>query len=112
MAAADDELPHQVIITNAVFGESESLYDNCWHDIVLTSMGIPGVVLGILALYYWSGRTLQAYGFLLQTAICVALAAAVFAQASNGLKFGIFCALLFSLSWGPNVSTYADCGCG
>ena len=109
---AADWLPRQVVITNAVFGESESLYDNCWHDIVLMCTGIPGVVLAIFALYYWSGRTLQAYGFLLQTATCVALAAAVLAKASSGLKFGLFCALEFSLAFGPYVSTYADCGCG
>jgi hypothetical protein len=38
------------------------------------------------------------------------LAAAVLAKASSGLKFGLFCALEFSLAFGPNVSTYADCG--
>lgn len=97
---------NQVLITNAVFGSDDALFDNCWQNIVLTAMGLPGVVLAILALYRWSSRKLQILGFVLMGCTSAGLALAVLLDASEATKFGCFCAILFSMNWGPNVSTY------
>ena len=51
---------NQVTITKAVFGSADALFDNAWQNIVLTAMGLPGVLLAILWLRLgYSSRALQ-----------------------------------------------------
>ena len=97
---------NQVVITDEVFGKGEALFDNFWQNIVLTAMGLPGVVLAIGALLRWSSLRLQGIGFAALVLSCVALALAVSLDATERVKFALFCVLVFSLNWGPNVSTY------
>lgn len=51
---------NQVMITDAVFGDADALVDVCWQNIVLSAMGLPGVLLGIGWLWRGSPRMLQA----------------------------------------------------
>jgi len=98
---------NQVDITQSVFGKNESLFDSCWQNAVLTAMGLPGVILAILALYRFSSRALQLWGFALILAVSLALAAAhAYAPHSTSANFALFCLLIFALNFGPNVSTY------
>ena len=97
---------NQVAITDSVFGKADALFDNCWQNIVLSGMGLPGVVSAVLLLKRWSSRKLQLFGFGFLALACTALATAVYADASNGVKFAAFAVLLFALNWGMNVSTY------
>lgn len=98
---------NQVAITQAVFGKSDTLFDECWQNIVITAMGIPGVLLAML----WtrvglSSRALNLYGFALFVAACLAFAGAVRAGASSSVQFALFCVLYGVLNFGPNLSTY------
>ena len=46
-----------------MFGSDSGLFDNCWHNIVLACIGVPGVVVAILQLEWLGNKQLMAYGF-------------------------------------------------
>ena len=80
-------------------------------QIIALSMGIPACLLAILTLRAIGSKRLQVYGFFF-IAICFILMAALFKPLSHGdmkntnALFAIYCVLLFSLSYGPNLTTY------
>ena len=82
--------------------------------VVLTAMGLPGVILAILALFRMSSRSLQLWGFLLILVVSLALAAAnKYAKHSTTTNFCLFCLLIFALNFGPNVRCHTRrCTCG
>lgn len=78
------------------------------QELLAMSMGIPACILTIVLLKRVGTKALQVWGFVLIAAMFVLLAA-LFAplkySSPQGL-FAVYCALLFSLSFGPNVTTY------
>mmetsp|Transcript_67419 Transcript_67419/g.119672 ORF Transcript_67419/g.119672 Transcript_67419/m.119672 type:complete len:467 (+) Transcript_67419:88-1488(+) len=103
---------NQVDITDRVFGNGNSLWNNCWQNVVLSAVGVPGVASAVSLLMCWSSRKLQIAGFAATVLGCGLLALAVWLNASITVKFLLFCLLLFVLNWGINVSTYtlpAEC---
>lgn len=103
---------NQVIITDRVFGNGNSLWDDCWQNMILSGVGLPGVVLGVAWLKYSTSRKLQIAGFAAIAVVSGFLALSVRLHASTSVKFTCFCLLLFTINWGANVSTYtlpAEC---
>jgi len=80
-------------------------------QIIALSMGIPACLCAIATLRMVGTKRLQVYGFLL-IAFCFILLAALFKPLSHGkykntdALFAVYCMLLFSLSYGPNLTTY------
>lgn len=104
------------IIENA-FGASDSAFSVLGQNLIAAAVGVPGVVLAIVALPRLGAKALQAYGFILLTMICGGMATVMFLDpmsnssgvgastpTSAWLQFGMLCALIFGLNWGPNVS--------
>jgi PHS family inorganic phosphate transporter-like MFS transporter len=78
------------------------------QELIGLSMGIPACFLTIFLLYYVSIKDLQIYGFLF-IAFCFILLAGLYdylKEESPVLLYVIYCILLFSLCFGPNVTTY------
>jgi len=81
------------------------------QQLIALGMGIPACLCAILALRYIGTKRLQVYGFLF-IAFCFVLLACLFAPLAHGKHknpdalFAVYCLLLFSLSWGPNLTTY------
>lgn len=80
-------------------------------QIIALSMGIPACLCAIATLRLVGTKRLQVYGFLL-IAFFFVLLAALFKPLSHGeykntnALFAVYCMLLFSLSYGPNLTTY------
>jgi PHS family inorganic phosphate transporter-like MFS transporter len=77
-------------------------------ELIALSMSIPAMILSIYCLRWMTIKNLQIAGFGL-ILFCFMLLGGLF----NTLKgsqsdalFGIYCLLLFSLSFGPNLSTF------
>lgn len=78
------------------------------QNLIGLSMAIPAMLLSILLLNYVSTKTLQIAGFIL-IAVMFTLLASTFVPLKNNngdLLFGLYCLLLFSLSFGPNLTTF------
>lgn len=78
------------------------------QELLAMGMGIPACILTILLLKRVGTKALQVWGFVLIAAMFVLLAALfepLKYSSPQGL-FAVYCALLFSLSFGPNVTTY------
>ena len=77
------------------------------HELIALSMGIPASLLTIFLLSYFSTKQLQVYGFLL-IAVCFFALAGLFnvLQPYPSALYTLYCLLLFSLSFGPNVTTF------
>ena len=114
---------NQPAIIEQAFGTADSAYSVLWQNLLAASVGIPGVVLAIVVLPKLGAKALQAYGFILLSVVCAAMAALNFAdpQIANSSAnhsqdgpneqgtspwalFGTLCAVIFALNWGPNVS--------
>ncbi|RYG66425.1 hypothetical protein EON64_09765, partial [archaeon] len=78
------------------------------QQLIGLSLGVPACVLSIYCLTFMSTRSLQVWGFMI-IAFCFLLLAVLFVplrdSSSDGL-FAVYCALLFSLSFGPNLTTF------
>ena len=80
-------------------------------QVIALSMGIPACITAIWALKYLGTKRLQVFGFFF-IATCFVVLAALFKPLSHGRMentdalFAVYCILLFSLSWGPNLTTY------
>ena len=115
---------NQPQIIENTFGSADSAYSVLWQNLVAASVGVPGVVLAIVALPKLGAKALQAYGFLLLTLVCAGMATLFFIDPESGggnstnttssstggasapspwIQFGMLCALIFALNWGPNV---------
>lgn len=77
------------------------------QELIGLSMGIPACILTIYALHHITPKYLQIYGFLF-IALCFSLLALLYitAPGESSALFFVYCLLLFSLSFGPNVTTY------
>jgi PHS family inorganic phosphate transporter-like MFS transporter len=75
-------------------------------EIVALAMGIPGVVVTILAQEFFTTKQIQVTGFLLSAVFFVVMAVVIWEQSSTATMFGVYCGLLFSLSFGANVTTF------
>mmetsp|Transcript_797 Transcript_797/g.795 ORF Transcript_797/g.795 Transcript_797/m.795 type:complete len:482 (-) Transcript_797:144-1589(-) len=79
-----------------------------WKEVIALAMGIPGVLLTILLMPYYSLRMLQIYGFILMSLMFVIMAFTFFPlkESAPDVLFVLYCFLLFSLQFGPNTTTY------
>jgi len=125
-------------ILESIFGASDDLLAVAWQSLVVGLFGVPGVLAAMILvrpapeegaaewdysargwlpaaldrrLCGWTARDLNVYGFAAQILTFGAMGAAYSVYGTGGapqLKFAIFCAIQFSLSWGPNVGTYVQ----
>lgn len=97
----------QPVLLNSVFGKQETLFANCWQNIVLNLMGIPGVIFAIALLKPLGAESLQVWGFVAILVACIALGVGEYLQPDNSsLNFALMCTLILALNWGVNISTY------
>lgn len=82
------------------------------QEVIGLTMGIPACLLAIYSLRVMSIKQLQVRGFVF-IALCFGLLAALFSPLKNGAGdagknslFFVYCLLLFSLSYGPNLTTF------
>lgn len=98
---------NQPEILRAVFGKADGLPSLCLQNLAVSAFGLPGVLLAIAALRPLGTKPLQAWGFgLIALCACAFALSNRLAPTSVGLNFALTCALITSLNWGPNVSTY------
>jgi PHS family inorganic phosphate transporter-like MFS transporter len=93
-------------IVHDIFGSSESLVQNCYHNLLLGMMGLPGVLSAINQLEHLGTKRLMAYGFIFLSLISFSLALAMEVGDWKWLNFGFTALLIFGLNWGCNVATY------
>lgn len=86
----------------------ESVRRLAGQQLIALGMGLPACVLTILLLRPVGTKALQVYGFALMTVMFVLLALTFDALKTTAPQslYAIYCLLLFSLSFGPNVTTY------
>ena len=78
------------------------------QQLIALSMGLPACILAIYSLRLISIKSLQVWGFFIIAAMFILLACLFYPlkeKSSDGL-FAIYCMLLFSLSFGPNLATF------
>jgi len=99
-------------ILSRVLGEEGGLIEGAWREVLVASMGIPGVICAIWMIEPMGGpKPLQGWGFVLIGAACSMLSFFYSGANSTSLvsKWGSFvscCLLIFALNWGVNVSSY------
>eukprot|EP00052_Salpingoeca_macrocollata_P012287 m.95147 g.95147 ORF g.95147 m.95147 type:complete len:475 (-) comp18413_c0_seq1:65-1489(-) len=92
-----------------IFGDSDSLFDLCWQSVVVSTMGIPACIIGVLLLQPKGARWLNIYGFYFIAVMFGALALAYNLTKDDeqkALKFVLFGLVTFALNFGPNIATY------
>jgi MFS transporter, PHS family, inorganic phosphate transporter len=81
------------------------------QQLIALGMGIPACLCAIATLKAVGTKKLQVWGFVF-IAVCFVFLATLFAPLSHGKNenhnalFVCYCFLLFSLSYGPNLTTY------
>jgi len=85
---------------------SKSLVSNIWHDLIVSSLAIPGVLVGLCSLNRIGIRKLQIYGFIVICVTSSLLAASSAYGVDDILLLVLSCLLIFSLNWGCSFSTY------
>lgn len=85
---------------------SKSLVSNIWHDMIVSSLAIPGVLVGLCSLNRIGIRKLQIYGFIVICVTSSLLAASSAYGVDDILLLVLSCLLIFSLNWGCSFSTY------
>lgn len=98
---------NQPVILESVFGRADGAWDTSVQSIVAASFGLPGVLLAIGNLRCWGSKRLQHWGFVSNAVTAAAFAGfSALAPENKVANFSVFCLLVTSLNWGPNVSTY------
>jgi PHS family inorganic phosphate transporter-like MFS transporter len=94
-------------ILKNILGDDEGIVPVCWHALVSNAMGIPGVIATIALYRYLGTKNLQILGFILSAVAYVLLALGFFfARHDYNLLFATYCFLIFTLNFGPNVTTF------
>jgi MFS transporter, PHS family, inorganic phosphate transporter len=94
-------------ILRRVFGNGDGVFNNCWQNILLTAMGLPGVILAILQMERLGAKRLMTWGFIMIFVTCLTLSMTLlFLPHSIVVNFSITCCLILILNWGCNVATY------
>jgi len=96
----------QPAILARVFGKGDGLFAICWQCLVISSMGIPAVVLAIWALKAMTSKQLQAWGFVFIGVIFAVFGVLLKFTDQKWASFAVLSMLIASVNWGPNVSTY------
>jgi PHS family inorganic phosphate transporter-like MFS transporter len=91
-----------------IFGEESTLLSVCWQSMLVTGLGLPGALSGVLLLRPMGARWLCLYGLWLMALAFVVLAAVYEVRPTGlaGLKFALFAVLTFTLNTGPGVATF------
>jgi len=90
---------------------NEAIHRVALQQLIALSMGIPACIGAIYTLKFTSLKSLQVWGFIF-IAFCFTLLACLFAPLSRGklentdALFAVYCLLLFSLTYGPNLTTF------
>ena len=86
-----------------------SISDKAWHNSLAFGLGIPACLLTIWLMQKGhSLKSLQIYGFLMIAAFFILMACLfdVLKDENPDALFAVYCFLLFSLSFGPNTTTF------
>lgn len=88
---------------------NDSVGSKSWHNVIAFSMGIPACLITIALMSYgYSLKNIQISGFIM-IAFFFVLMACTYDSLKNtdtDALFTIYCFLLFSLSFGPNTTTF------
>ena len=87
----------------------ESLRHVTGMELLALAMSVPAILASIYALKHVSIKNLQVWGFVF-IVVCFALLGGLFdmlkSSGNSDALYAIYCLLLFSLSFGPNLSTF------
>ena len=96
-----------------IFGKAASLVQICQRSILVNAMGLPATLLTIYLLRTHGLRTLQFWGFFVMALAFAALgvlyrllSGPTSTAPQHQILLGIFCVIMFTLYFGPNVTTF------
>lgn len=94
-------------ITQMIWGDSSSVFDVIWHNIILNSIGIPGCYMGILVLRQMGVKWLQFWGFmgLAFSAFLLAATAGVL-EGYYWAQLALLAVVNFYINWGCSITTF------
>lgn len=86
---------------------SQTLFDTALQGAITNLLGLPACFGAIMLIEKLGSKTLNIIGFIAIAVFCLAFAIVYEVAASNtSLLFGLYCGLVFSLNFGPNIGTY------
>ncbi|GAB5371588.1 hypothetical protein AAMO2058_001593100 [Amorphochlora amoebiformis] len=90
-----------------IFGKHETIPKQAWQNIVVSAAGIPAIMLGIYCQQRFGTKSVQIAGFVF-IGVVFMLLGVLWKPLDNSpySVFGIYILLLFSLNWGPNITTF------
>jgi len=94
-------------ILESIFGDDNDVQPISYQAILSNAMGLPAIYITILCCKRWPSKFVQEIGFILIAVAYVALAILMMTDDhSTYLVFTFYCALIFMLNAGPNVTTF------
>ncbi|EPR61847.1 transporter, major facilitator family protein [Toxoplasma gondii ME49] len=94
-------------ITQSIWGNSSSVTDVIWQNIILNGMGIPGCFMGILVLKQMGVKWLQFWGFVGLAVSAFLMAATVeILQGKAWAQLVLLCIVNFFINWGASITTF------
>eukprot|EP00467_Chlorarachnion_reptans_P008645 CAMPEP_0114497024 /NCGR_PEP_ID=MMETSP0109-20121206/6089_1 /TAXON_ID=29199 /ORGANISM="Chlorarachnion reptans, Strain CCCM449" /LENGTH=446 /DNA_ID=CAMNT_0001674349 /DNA_START=159 /DNA_END=1499 /DNA_ORIENTATION=+ len=93
-------------IVSKIFGDSD-VKKEAWTNVIVSSAGLPALALGIMCQQRFGTKKLQVWGFVF-IAFCFLLLGILYKPYENhpNTIFGLYIILLFSLNFGPNITTF------
>jgi len=86
---------------------SQTLFQTSAESTIVALMGIPGCALAIFLVDRWGSKRLNIVVFAICAFFFLAMAVVWTVDSEqHALLFALFCALTFSLNFGPNLGTY------
>lgn len=86
---------------------TQSLFDTALQGVITNLLGLPACFAAIMLIEKMGSKTLNIIGFIAIAVFCLAFAVLYTVAPSNtSLLFGMYCGLVFSLNFGPNIGTY------
>jgi len=98
-------------ITSLVFSSGSddgkiSISSTASQGMILTAVGIPGVIGALMSLSLVGTKSLSVWGFLLIAFSMAAMAVAWETVTDSYALFGFYILIAFAVNWGPNMTTF------
>lgn len=95
-------------IIASIFGSKATPAEICWRSLIVTAMGMPGIITAVIMTRRKGARWLNIWGFNLMALLYLILAVCFMIKPEGlaGFKFFILALLTFAFNFGPNVATY------
>jgi len=86
---------------------SQTLFDTALQGVITNLLGLPACFGAIMLIDKLGSKYLNIIGFIAISVFCLAFAVCYqWAPENTSLLFGLYCGLIFTLNFGPNIGTY------